>query len=68
MVTFAEPIRLKTITAQPSFANSGLQLLRLLNDDVMRGGCLGVVFDETTDGCDRHPVTLQGGSQQLDSC
>ena len=30
--------------------------LRLLNDNVMRGGCLGVVFDETTDCCNRHPV------------
>ena len=28
--------------------------LRLLNNDVMRGGCLGIVFDETTDCCDRH--------------
>ena len=32
--------------------------LRLLNDDVMRGGCLGIVFDETTDCCDRHPVNI----------
>ena len=32
--------------------------LRPLNDDVMRGGCLGVVFDETTNGCDRHPVNI----------
>ena len=32
--------------------------LRLLNDNVMRGGCLGVVFDETTNCCDRHPVNI----------
>ena len=24
----------------------------------MRGGCLGVIFDETTDCCDRHPVNI----------
>ena len=32
--------------------------LRLLNDDVMHSGCLGVVFDETTDCCDRHLVNI----------
>ena len=52
-----------------------------LCDDVVRGGCLGVVFDETTDCCDCHPMNIivhtpervcihwsQGGNQQLGIC